>query len=138
MNTNPFSLEGKTILITGASSGIGRQCAIDCAKMGAKIAIFGRDSDRLNETLHLLDGDGHEIFSVDLSCSEHIVPVINDVVDKMGRIDGVVNCAGISGVFPLNTMTEERITSFIKTNVVSALELTRECLKKKHFSQTGG
>lgn len=135
---NPFSLKDKTILITGASSGIGRQCAIDCAKMGAQIALFGRNQSRLQETLNLLEGEGHLYFSVDLSDSDLIVPMVADVVDKMGRIDGLVNCAGISGVFPLKLMTEERILYYIKTNVVSAMELTRECLKKKHFNQSGG
>lgn len=133
-----FSLSGKTILITGASSGIGRQCAIDCSKMGARVALFGRNLDRLNETMTLMEGEGHQVFSVDLCESETIPSVIGGVVEKMGRLDGMVHCAGISGVFPLKLMTHERIMEYLQTNVVSAIELTRECLKKKFFSQFGG
>ena len=51
MNYNPFSLEGKTILVTGASSGIGRGAAIECSKMGAKVIVTARNEERLNETL---------------------------------------------------------------------------------------
>lgn len=135
---NPFDLSGKLIVISGASSGIGRQCAIDCSRMGAKVALLGRDILRLQETLSYLEGHGHQYFSVDLSISADIVPIVFNIVDIMGRIDGVVNCAGISGVFPLKNMTEERILYFLKTNVVSSLELTRECLKKKNFNSNGG
>ena len=67
MQNNPFSLENKTILITGASSGIGRGIAISCAKMGAKIIVHGRNQTRLEETLSLLEGNGHKIISIDLS-----------------------------------------------------------------------
>lgn len=135
---NPFSLQNKTIVITGSSSGIGRQCAIDCSKMGATVALFGRNLDRLKETQSMLVGYGHKYFSVDLAESEIISSIITEVKDSMGRIDGVVNCAGISGVFPLKTMNVKRMESFIKTNVFSALELTRECVKKKNFNPEGG
>lgn len=135
---NPFTLEGKTIVITGASSGIGRQCAIDCSKMGANVALFGRNTERLNETRELMEGTEHKCFSVELADSEQIPSIIEDVVAVMGRIDGVVNCAGISGVFPLKTMNIKRMEDFVRTNVFSALELTRECVKKKHFNPDGG
>ena len=64
---NPFSLEGKTILVTGSSSGIGRGIAIECSKMGAKVILNGRNVDRLNETLELMDGDGHQVMAADIS-----------------------------------------------------------------------
>ena len=135
---NPFDLTGKLIVISGASSGIGRQCAIDCSKMGAKVALFGRNIERLNETRTLMEGMEHKCFSVDLADSELIPSIVADAVATMGRIDGVVNCAGISGVFPLKTMSIKRMEEFVRTNVFSALELTRECVKKKHFNPDGG
>ncbi len=139
MNTfNPFTLAGKVILVTGASSGIGRQCAIDCSRMGAKIALFGRDIARLEETLSELSGDGHKYYSIDLTDDKKVAETVTAMVGEMGRIDGVVNCAGISGVFPLKLMSDERISQFLRTNLVSGICLTRECLKKKHFSQNGG
>ena len=58
---NPFSLEGKTVLVTGASSGIGRAVAIECSRMGARVYITARNEARLKETLELLEGDGHEM-----------------------------------------------------------------------------
>ena len=63
---NPFSLNGKKIMITGASSGIGRQCAIDCSKMGATVVLIGRDESRLQETLIQMEGEGH------LACPQSI------------------------------------------------------------------
>ena len=135
---NPFDLSGKLIVISGASSGIGRQCAIDCSKMGANVALFGRNMERLRETRELMEGHGHKCFSVDLADSELTPSIITEVVATMGRISGVVNCAGISGVFPLKTMNIKRMEEFVKTNVFSALELTRECVKKKHFNPDGG
>ena len=63
MNYNPFSLEGKKVLITGASSGIGRATAVECSKMGAKVVITGRDEDRLSDTYNILEGGGHQSFS---------------------------------------------------------------------------
>ena len=64
---NPFTLENKTILVTGASSGIGRQCAIDCSKMGAKVVLLARNEARLKETLSLMEGEGHLLVSQDLT-----------------------------------------------------------------------
>ncbi|MDE6005934.1 MAG: SDR family oxidoreductase [Muribaculaceae bacterium] len=141
MNTvshNPFSLEGKTILVTGASSGIGQQCAIDCSRMGAKVAILGRNHERLRETLSRLEGEGNHAYAVELTDDAAVKDTVSEVVADMGRLDGVVNCAGISGVFPLKLMSEEKIMEFLRNNVVSALSLTRECLRKKNFSTTGG
>ncbi|MCH5177801.1 MAG: SDR family NAD(P)-dependent oxidoreductase, partial [Prevotellaceae bacterium] len=69
---NPFSLEGKTILVTGASSGIGRATAIECSKMGATIIITGRNAERLQETFDALEGNGHQQFIADLSEQEGI------------------------------------------------------------------
>lgn len=63
---NPFTLEGKTIVVTGASSGIGRQCAIDCSRMGAKVMLIARNEARLAETLSMMAGEGHGVYSADI------------------------------------------------------------------------
>lgn len=136
--SNLFSLKGKTILITGASSGIGRQCAIDCSRMGAKVVLLARNESRLSETLALMSGEGHLCFSFNLNDHEHIVHLTDEIVYSAGRLDGLVNCAGISGVFPLKLMNNERMTEFFQTNVISSIALTRECVKKKHFNPDGG
>lgn len=135
---NSFSLSGKKILITGASSGLGRQCAVECSRIGAQLVLMGRNSERLIETLSLLNGDNHSYYALDLLESGNIPPAIADIVTKVGKLDGVINSAGISGVYPINTMTEERMLYMFKTNVISAIEITREIIKKKNFNPDGG
>ena len=87
---NPFSLQGKTILITGASSGIGRATAIECSKMGAAVIITGRNKMRLEETCSLMEGDGHSVQVSDLSDEREI----DKLVETIPHIDGLVNNAG--------------------------------------------
>ena len=88
---NPFSLEGKTILGTGASSGIGRGIAIACSKMGANVLVNGRDESRLKETLQLLEGESNKIVVADLSNSVKVT----EMVTELPKLDGIVHCAGI-------------------------------------------
>ncbi len=128
---NPFSLEGKTILITGASSGIGAQCAIDCSKMGAKVILLARNEQRLSETLSSLDGKGHMSVSIDLTDFVEMKDCVNSIVGQVGPINGLVNCAGISTTLPLKLMNIEKMGLFFNSNVFSAIELTR------HFCQMG-
>ena len=89
---NPFSLSGKTILVTGASSGIGRATAIECSKMGAVLVLTGRNQERLKETFALLEGKGHSLFTCDLTKEEEI----NNLAKELPTLNGVVLCAGIS------------------------------------------
>ena len=98
----PFDLTGKVICITGASSGIGRQCAISCSQMGATVILMARNEERLNETLSLMvNPEQHLIKIVDLTDYNQVSVVVKDIVDQRGRIDGVVHCAGISTTLPL-------------------------------------
>ena len=93
---NPFSLENKVIIVTGASSGIGAQCAIDCSKMGAKVVLVARNEERLKQTLEQCEEPSrHMILPLDLSSSDGLKEAIKDVVAKVGKINGVVNCAGM-------------------------------------------
>ena len=88
---NPFTLSGKNILITGASSGIGRSTAIECSRMGATLVISGRNEERLTETLSQLTGKGHLAITADLNNEEDLL----NLVDNCLLLDGVVHCAGI-------------------------------------------
>ena len=94
---NPFSLVGKTILITGASSGIGKATAIECARLGAKLILVGRDEQRLNEVFNLLEGAGHEQIKLDLTDGS----ALEQFVKSLPEIDGCVNNAGIGGKLPI-------------------------------------
>ena len=66
-NYNPFSLSGKTILVTGASSGIGRAIAVECSRMGATVILTARNAERLEKTLSMLEGTGHAVVAADLT-----------------------------------------------------------------------
>ena len=93
MNYNPFSLENKTILVTGASSGIGRATAIECSKMGATVVITGRNTERLNETFVQLDlTKPNVIIDGDLTNEDFIA----EMTVSIPNVDGVVFCAALS------------------------------------------
>ena len=134
---NPFSLKGKTIVVTGASSGIGQQVAKVCSQMGARVALIGRNKERLEETILQLQGEGHFSISYDLTDLEHQKEMVTDIVTKMGLIDGLVNCAGISTTLPLKMMPPEKVEEYFRTNVFATIELTRQVLNIKNVSKHG-
>ena len=134
---NPFSLEGRTILVTGASSGIGRQCAIDCSRMGARVVLVGRNLERLTETKNQMVGNNHLIVSFDLTLFDQMGETVADIVDQVGPIHGVLHCAGISTTLPLRLMSVDKLDDFFRNNVYSAIELTREVCKVKHIAKDG-
>lgn len=124
---NPFSLEGKTILVTGSSSGIGRGIAIECSKMGAEVILNGRNVDRLNETLRMLEGEGHQILSADISKQEEI----DRLVAEVPSLDGCVLCAGIPQVCPVKHFKRNDIEDILSVNTVAPIMITSGLLKKK-------
>ena len=134
---NPFTLENKNILITGASSGIGRQCAIDFSKMGAKVVLIGRNEQRLAETLSQMEGEGHLVETYDLTRFDKLQDTVKEIVSKMGPIDGVLHCAGISTTEPLKLTTPERLDEFFKANVYSAILLSKEVCKLMNYNKEG-
>lgn len=127
---NPFSLQGKTILVTGASSGIGQATAIECSKMGAKLVITGRSVERLQETFETLEGDGHRQVIADLVEQEGI----ESLVAQLPRLDGVALCAGIGMTVPVQFATREKFDRVFNTNFFSQAELVRLVYKKKLLS----
>ena len=131
INYNPFSLEGKTILVTGASSGIGKETAISCSKMGAKVIVTARNQERLQETYDSLEGDGHQQIIADLTDANDI----NGIVATVGKIDGVVLCAGKGLSLPVLFSTREQFDKIYNVNLFSPIELLRLLVKKKCFSQ---
>lgn len=134
---NPFNLEGKTILVTGASSGIGAQCAIDCSKMGAKVVLVARNEQRLSETLSLMDGEGHVSVPIDLTNFAELKDRVKGIVGQVGPIDGLVNCAGISTTLPFKLMNAEKMDEFFHANVFSAIELTRHVCQMGNVNSNG-
>ncbi len=135
---NPFSLAGKHIVISGASSGIGRQCAISCADMGARLSLLGRNIERLTETLNSLEGTGHKLYQVDLSIDQDVKTAVEKIVAENGRIDGLLNVAGVSTTLLLKSVSDKKMDEFFRANVFSAYSLTREVCRMGHFSSEGG
>lgn len=134
---NPFSLETKKILVTGASSGIGRQCAINCSRMGATVALIGRDESRLQDTLSQMEGKGHLVCPVDLNQLENIKPLVQDVVSKLGPLDGFIHSAGIEKTLPIKSLKPSDYEDIIRVNTLSAFEFVRYFCGSKNFNQGG-
>ena len=129
MLNNPFSLQGKVIIITGASSGIGQQCAIDCSHFGARVLLVGRNLENLQKTTEMIDKGLYSIYQYDLTDLEHIENLVKKMVEENGKIDGLINCAGISGTEPIKIISNKRLQKYFETNVYSAFALTRELTK---------
>jgi NAD(P)-dependent dehydrogenase (short-subunit alcohol dehydrogenase family) len=128
---NPFSLEGKTILVTGASSGIGRSIAIDCSKMGASIIITGRNEERLKETFSLLADHNNSTINADIILQR------GKIIESLPEIDGLVNAAGITGIQPLQFISEEAIRNMFEVNFFSPVLLTQQIIAKKILRKNG-
>jgi NAD(P)-dependent dehydrogenase (short-subunit alcohol dehydrogenase family) len=130
-NSNPFSLENKTVLITGASSGIGRATAIECSNMGAKVIITARNEERLDETFSQLCGTGHSKIIADLTVNEEI----DKLVETINQLDGLVNNAGIGKLHPIQFINEEELTNTLKINTIAPFLLTQKLYKRKKFNK---
>lgn len=132
-STGAFSLEGKTILVTGASSGIGRATAQLCAELGATLFITGRNIERLEETHSLLTGEGHKLLAGDLTDTEFR----QSLVDYVGLLDGCVFNAGVAELVPMRMVTEKHIERIFSINYNAPILLTQRLLLKKKISNGG-
>jgi len=137
MNQDIFSLNNKTILITGASSGIGRQTAIDCSHRGANLILLGRRKEELEKTHNLLSKGNHSLFVCDITTYGSLEAVISKGVEYSGKIYGFVHCAGIEATVPINNMRPENYDMFYSANVISAFEIVKIISKKKYLSPEG-
>jgi len=130
MNFDPFSLSGKIVLITGASSGIGRETAIMAAQRGARVLITGRDENRLQLTYAALEGEGHAMIAGDLTDASFV----ESLVESCGKLDGVVHCAGIMFLFPARFITQTEIDKMFRINYNAPVLLTSTLLSKKKLN----
>ena len=128
---NPFSLSGKTILVTGASSGIGRGIAIACAGMGAQLILTGRNITRLQETLASLEGEGHSYIAADLTDAKERTAL----VEQLPALHGVVHCAGVGSRVPCKMLTQEDIDHVLKPNTEAPMLLQAELLSEKKLQK---
>jgi len=130
-NYNPFSLEGKIILVTGASSGIGRGIAIACSKMGANVILTGRNQMKLGETLAQLEVGNHKMIIADLTDGESV----SRLISELPTLDGVVHCAGIGQRVLCKVATEQDVESVMDANFKAPVLLQSELLKHKKINK---
>ncbi len=136
--SNPFSLIGKNILITGASSGIGRQCAINCTQMGARVILIGRRREKLIETIGLLSSGNNLYYSFDVNNYQQIESIVADAVEKTGPMHGFIYSAGIELTLPLSVTKPTHYQELFATNVIAGFEFAKVLSKKKYISRAGG
>ena len=130
LNFNPFSLQNRTILVTGASSGIGRTTAIECSMMGAHVIITGRNQVRIDEVKHELNGTGHLGVIADLTQEDQLM----NLVDQLPIVDGVVLCAGQGTVVPFKMADRKKMNPIFEINYFAPVELLRLLIKKKKLA----
>lgn len=131
MSYNPFTLQDKTILVTGASSGIGRATAIECSKMGATVIITARNEERLQETLSMMEGNGHEVIVADLTDEEQIMTLAVSVP----QLDGVFCASGMLNLKSIKFYASKAVESLFSVNTFSAMYLIRDLTKKKKINK---
>lgn len=129
--TNPFSLKGKTILVTGASSGLGRSTAIECSKMGATVIVNARNETRLDETLSMMEGPGHKKIVADISTDEGISTIVNNC----SILNGIVHSAGLSSICPVKFINRERINQIVGLNTLAPILITSALIKNKKIQK---
>ena len=127
---NPCNLTGKTILVTGASSGIGRCVAIECSRVGAKVVITGRNTERLQATYNSLVGEGHQMIAADLSSVEDI----KALVEACPNLDGISHNAGIIRVILVKFISQDYLNEIMNTNTIGPILLTQMLVRKKKLN----
>ena len=132
-NYNPFSLEGKTVLVTGASSGIGRATAIECSRLGAKVVATGRNAERLQETMQALEGEGHSQIIAELTSADDVARLVRECP----ALNGLVLCAGIVNTLPFMFCSREKMNPIFEANFFATVELFRLLAKAKKIASGG-
>lgn len=137
MNYNPYSLENKTVLVTGASSGIGRATAIECSKLGATVVVTARNQARLSAVFEELDkglGQKHQMVIADIATNEGL----DSLMAALPTVDGVSSNAGIAlGNSPIKFIGEEQMQNLMQTNTYSHVLLAKALFKKKLIAKDG-
>ena len=132
-NYNPYSLEGKTILVTGAAGGIGMATAVECSKLGAKLLLTDINEDGLLETLNALCGEDHRYFTTDMTSQE----ALDSLVSSIPQIDGLVSNAGITKPSPVKFVKKEDLERIMSINTIAPICLTQKLIKKKKINYGG-
>lgn len=129
---NPYDFTGKRILVTGASSGIGRATAVRLSEQGAEVYLFARNEKAMNETLSMMTGSGHRCFLKDFSESGGFKEIFDDIVSDGHKIDGLVYCAGIANILPVTLLNKKTMDESMTTNLYSFIEMVGLLSKRKY------
>lgn len=130
-----INLSDKTIIVAGASSGIGKQTAITLSKLGAKLVLIARREDKLQEVIQAMDGEGHCYYCADLSQVETIEEVVKKIVSEQGKLDGLVYAAGIGTSLPLMQFKPEKIKKLFDINFFGFVEIVRQVCRKGRYNE---
>lgn len=134
---NQFSLKDRIILITGASSGIGRSCSVECSRSGAHLILIARNEEELQKTVSMLTpGTRTETIIADITNAENLEELIADKVSILGKISGFIHCAGIEKTLPLKKHTAQIYTDIFAVNVISGFEIAKILSLKKYKNET--
>jgi len=133
-NFNPLDFSERKILVTGASSGIGQATAIYLSKLGAQLVLNGRNEERLTLTLSQLSENRHQIVIADLAMEEDLSSMFEKIIGDGIKLNGIVHCAGIPFVMPLQSLTKKRLSKVMENNFFPFIELVRQYAKKKYSS----
>jgi len=131
---NPMRLDKRRFVISGASSGIGRACAVLFSELGAELVLLGRDRDRLEQTEKMLAGTGHYAVSSDLSDLGSIVPLLEKIGRQSGPLDGIIHSAGIQTVTPIRVQEPDELEDLFRLNVSSAIMMAKWLRAKAHHN----
>lgn len=134
---SPMDLTGRTILVTGASSGIGRDTAVLLSSLNARVVLAARDQARLEQTLEMMEGTGHILKTCDLAMADEIAELMKAIIAETGPLDGMVHAAGIHLAKPVRLLQVEEIDRIMKVNVHSALLLIRAFCQKGSYVASG-
>lgn len=128
---NPFSLDGKTFLVTGASSGIGRGIAVTCSKMGAKVIVNGRNVSKLQETIRQMEAEENQMMAGDLTDDT----ALKELVSSLPKLDGVVHCAGMGQRIPCKDLQKVHVDQVMDVNFKAPVMLQAELLRQKKINK---
>lgn len=122
---NPMALDGRTVLVTGASSGLGRAISILISRLGGRAVLVARNAERLEETRSLMQAGEHRIEQFDLTELDGISRWMKQLASEVGPLDGLVHCAGLHVTLPLRVLKPSRLEELMKVNVSAAMALTK-------------
>jgi NAD(P)-dependent dehydrogenase (short-subunit alcohol dehydrogenase family) len=133
-----LEFHGKCVVVSGASGGIGRACAVELSRHGARLILIGRNEPALTQTVSELEGQGHETVRLDLTSVQAIGAEILRVAGKVGRLYGLCHAAGVVATSPLSTSTVDVVQSMMTVNVLAGLELARAVTRRDVMEPEGG